>query len=211
MRQPIAFAAAAMALAALSAQAHAQSRYGPGPSTLSWPGKAAAQAKTTAPSVEPARPEPIAPWAQRMAALTPPSAAPLLPAAAPVATARPETAITPAAAPAPRALPSHLYDSPPPAPIAQTAPQQQTALLGAPAPRPLAAPLNPSAAAGPRFYSVYREYGVSPDAIPTAPQTSRGQETTLRETPSTPSLAGQDDTQYLPARPNSEAASRRTF
>jgi len=209
MRRSIAFAAA-MALAALSAQAHAQSRYGPGPSTLSWHGKTPppAQAESPAQPVAPERPEPIAPWAQRMAAQTPPPA-PAFQSPAPVAVARLEPALAPTAAPPARALPTHLYDSPPPpAPAVQPAPQQQTALLGAPAPRPAAAPLNPSAVAGPRFYSVYREYGVAPDAIPTAPQANRGQETTLREIPTTPSLSGPDDTEYLPARRNAEAASR---
>lgn len=209
MRRPIAFAAA-MALAALSAQAaDAQTRYGPGPSTLSWPGKASppAQAEPAVQTVASTRPEPVAPWAPRIAARTAPPLA--VPVAAPVAPApRPEPIAAPTAAPAARALPSHLYEAPAPAPRA--APQQQTALLGAPPPRPAAAPLNPSAPAGPRFYSVYREYGVSPDAIPTAPQSNRGQETTLRDIPSTPSLSGPDDTEYLPARRNSEAASRRT-
>ena len=206
MRRLIAFAAA-MALATLSAQAHAQSRYGPGPSTLAWPGKTPPPAapEIVAEAAAPARPEPIAPWAHRLAAAAP---API-PAAAPasIVAEAPQYA-APTSAPTasrPAHVPTHLYDTPP---AAQPAPQQQTALLGGPAARPVPAS---GAAEGPRFYSVYREYGIAPDAILTAPHTSRGQETTLREIPSTPSLAAPDDTQYLPARPNGEAASRRTF
>jgi hypothetical protein len=87
------------------------------------------------------------------------------------------------------------------------APVQRTPLMGAPAgpvPAPSAAPAPAAfdAPTGPRFYSVFREYGVSPDQIPVAPSVGRGAEVELREVPQTPSLASQDDTQYVPPRTN---------
>jgi hypothetical protein len=85
------------------------------------------------------------------------------------------------------ALPTSIYAPPPPvqgadaqAPQAQTpqaqAPQAQAPQAQAPqaqAPQALAAAAPPPQPAGPnsaRFYSVHRDYGLTPDAIPVAPE-----------------------------------------
>lgn len=272
MRHPIAIAALLAAVAsnaAVATDAAAQSRYGPrpggadtrsgvsvkgpGPSTLSWPGKSN---HDPAPLQDPIaqRPEPLAPWAQRLAANTPapqpqrPQAAAPAPLQAPVRAAPIQAA--PVAAPAVQsraALPTSLYDAPAPvrAPAPQPAPRQtpqaaanqpfaaqlaapraaapqpaapraapsvqaqaappQTALLGGPP--AAAAPNSPN---GPRFYSVYREYGYSPDQIPVAPVPANGARggsvVELRDVPQTPSLAAPDDTQYVPPRTNQSSS-----
>lgn len=184
--RPFIAIAALVALAGLSTQAVAQSRYGPRPT---------ARVEETREATVDLPPQAMLGWPGKTAP-------------APIIAPQPQEAPQPS-------LPRHLYDTPAaPGPQAAIAPASapapvETALLGGPpAPRP--APTSPSAT-GPRFYSVYREYGVAPDAIAQAPAARSGQETTLRELPSTPSLAGQDDTQYQPYRPNAEAASRRTF
>ncbi|MCF8503987.1 MAG: hypothetical protein K9G59_03665 [Caulobacter sp.] len=119
---------------------------------LGWAGKTAAPT----PAAETRRPEPVRPELMRggLYRTAPPSPAPV----AMAAPARPV-----AAAPAPYAP--------------QTAPQS---LYSAPAPRAGAASLPPPpsatvtqgglyASTGPRFYSVHRAYGETPDPIPATP------------------------------------------
>ena len=246
MRQSIAIAAI-VALSAIAADASAQSRYGPRPSPapgeveplnpppgamLAWKGKTARDEQAVSEAPVPRRPEPVAPWSQRLASITPaaPRALPE-PASGPVNPPAPPPQVQPQA-PAP--LPTSLYDAPaprpapPPAPVQRppaapvatrpTAPQQpQTALLGEPRITQPHQPGIPDPATlpppnrGPRFYSVYREYGVVPDSIPVAPNVGRADEVQLKDVPSTPTLASPDDTQYVPPRTNqSEAAANRT-
>jgi hypothetical protein len=61
------------------------------------------------------------------------------------------------------ALPSSIYAPPPPVQAASVAAPQAQAQTAAPPPQPV----GPNSA---RFYSVHRDYGLAPDAIPVAPE-----------------------------------------
>jgi hypothetical protein len=139
---------------------------------LGWSGKRVPTAPAAAPTQVAARPDPMpmarsfraptAPVAPPPAPVAEPSAAePALPdpvVAAPVARAAPpprsERPLPPPTARAP--APQSLYDAPPPA-----------ATPAAAAPRP--APAAASGAAPSRLYSLHREYGMAPDALPPLP------------------------------------------
>lgn len=237
MRQSIAIAALASATL-IAADASAQSRYGPRPAPpqaerpvadlppaalLSWKGKPqVAPERQAAEEQVVQRPDPVAPWAQRMASVTPSAPRPLPEPASAASIPPPQP---PRPAPPPASLPTSLYDppaatqQPPPAPPPSRPPrpQPQTALLGEPritggAPSPVDPARLPPPNPGPRFYSVFREYGVTPDSIPVGPGLGRADEVQLKDVPSTPTLTSPDDTQYLPPRTNqSEAAASRTF
>jgi hypothetical protein len=112
---------------------------------LSWTGKAAAPPEAYAPAAEPPAFEPPAP---------PPQPAPRPVAMAP---ARPVFAPRPALQPAP---PPARFERPLAA-AAPIAPALATPMQATPAP---AAP--PRAGGTPRYYSLHREYGRAPDAIP---------------------------------------------
>ena len=174
MRLLLAFAV--LALSVTSAHA-GEDRYGPrgapaaggrqapspysGP-MLRWAGKTAAPATASAPIRQqaPARPELMGGGLYR---------------AAPAP--QPPVAMAPASIPArPTAMPAAPARYAPPS-AQQTAPQS---LYSAPAPRAVATSLPPPtsatmvqgglyASAGPRFYSVHRPYGETPDPIPATP------------------------------------------
>ena len=175
----------ALVLAACAGPAFAvQDRYGPpraegplgarvapppaGP-MLDWQGKSAAPQPAGLPAAE-HRPEPIAPWAQRMAprpAQDPPQSHPLAPQPA---------AMTPVPA-----APQQARVLPPPANASR--PYAPAAIAAAPVPTAQAA----GATARPRFYSVSRQYGAQPDPIPAAGP-PRGQPLTLNEIPTSENL-----------------------
>lgn len=152
----IVLAIAVLASSAAYAQA-AEDRYGPsraGPAagsiaaqpyagpTVSWPGKAAQTPPPAVAAAPAARPELLAGGLYR-------------PAPAPqAATPQPRPAVYGPPSSAPRSL----YD--PPAP-------QAAALPPPPPPSPAAGGLY--AGTGPRFYSLHRPYGETPDPIPTPP------------------------------------------
>lgn len=160
-----------LALLGAAASAHAdparETRYGPrtprqeavarpayaGP-ILGWSGKRDAAVVATSAAAPSSRPQPMAAWARYETAPAPaarPAAAPdVLPARPPVA-----APVVPPAPPAPTpisALPDSLY-SVPPAPPAAAGPV-----------RPV--PTSLSGGLGPRVYSVGRQYGMTPDALP---------------------------------------------
>ena len=86
---------------------------------------------------------------------------------------------------------------------AAPAPAARTAALAPPAPAPAAV----QSQTGGHVYSVGREYGMQPDAIGTrAPQ--GGTEMFLTEVPSTPSLAGYDESDDQPRRRQSDETTR---
>jgi len=95
---------------------------------------------------------PLLGWANKRTAPTPPAAP----------AAQPEFAPTPAPAP-PVAMAA-------PAPRPQALPQPQRMAYAPARPQPIAAPQAPpphhDAGAGPRYYSLHREYGLAPDTIP---------------------------------------------
>ena len=160
----LALAIIALTASAASAQA-AEDRYGPsataaptataassayaGP-TLSWSGKSPAPAPQSAPTTPlQARPAPMPGGLYRPASAAP-QAAPMGPA--------------PAAYTPPAAAPQSLYSRP--------APQARAAALPPP-PSPTAVQGGLYASSGPRFYSVHRPYGETPDAIPAPPAGDR--------------------------------------
>jgi len=183
----------ALALAACASPAFAvQDRYGPpqtespsGPrmvqlppgALLDWNGKVAPQQVGSEPAVL-ARPEPLAPWAQRMAPR--PSQVPAI---------QQQTGVAPIAAPAAR-QPAPVAPPPPaqarvlPAPA--NGPQPYAARAAA-APPPVRTALAPGASARPRFYSVARQYGAQPDPIPVS-AAPRGPALTLSEIPTSENL-----------------------
>ncbi len=78
-------------------------------------------------------------------------------------------------------------------------PGYETAAAAPPAAAAPAQTASATAKPGPRIYSVGREFGMQPDPIPPPTQpVVQGPGLTLAETPSTPSLAAQDDTDYQP-------------
>jgi hypothetical protein len=184
----------AFALAACASPAFAvQDRYGPpqtespaGPhrvqlppgALLDWNGKVAPRQVTAEPAAL-ARPEPLAPWAQRMAPRPPqgpavqPQPAGVAPIAAPVA--RQQAPVTPPPPAQARTLP---------APV--NAPEPYAARAAA-APPPVRTALAPGASARPRFYSVARQYGAQPDPIPVS-AAPRGPALTLSEIPTSENL-----------------------
>jgi hypothetical protein len=126
---------------------------------LSWPGKAAATQEAapvyTAPAVAP-RPT-----------YTPPPAAP-----APAASAPAYSPPARAAAPAPRAARDDGFE-PLYAPTAAAQPAQPSSIYAPTPPQAPATAVRPvqqaARADGPRFYSVHREFGITPDAPPIPP------------------------------------------
>jgi hypothetical protein len=114
-----------------------------------------------------------------------------------------------AAAPAPAALqppraPASLYDSPPPvaqarpAPIAAAAPAQPRPQ----APVRLAAAPNTAAGGAPtRYYSLHREYGLSPDPAPVLPSEPRYVLVGPPDAPASAKDAQADDTAGVSERP----------
>ena len=97
-----------------------------------------------------------------------------------------------------RPIPQRQSTMPAPAPT----PHHQAS---APAPAP--APAAVQSQTGGHVYSVGREYGMQPDAIGTrAPQ--GGTEMFLTEVPSTPSLAGYDESDDQPRRRQSDETTR---
>ena len=159
----LALAIIALTASAASAQA-AEDRYGPsataaptataassayaGP-TLSWSGKSPAPAPQSAPTTPlQARPAPMPGGLYRPASAAP-QAAPMGPA--------------PAAYTPPAAAPQSLYSP---------APRAGAAALPQP-PSPTAVQGGLYASSGPRFYSVHRPYGETPDAIPAPPAGDR--------------------------------------
>lgn len=198
---------ATLLMAAVAAPAFgAQDRYGP-------PSTAASRAAVTA---HDARPEPLAPWARRLAANAPaPVAAPPAPPRpqplsawamrqqpAPVATRLPPP---PAGGPQPLAYRPAVAPAPMPA-VPQTAVPQAVAA----APRPSA--MAPGATGRPRLYSVSRQYGEEPDRIPVTPP-AQGQVLNLAETPVTRSMSqGAGPLEDIPISETSRnaAASRAT-
>lgn len=204
----LAFALAASASPAFAAQ----DRYGPprsepafdargtgaltGP-MLGWKGKtAAADQQVERPAAVPERPEPIAPWAQRIAPRPAPAAQPSV---QPTAATMPVMAS--AAAPTTRlvdAPPAQLRSAATPVnPPRMVGARAEAALAGGPgmaparpavASPPMATAQAPGAAARPRFYSVSRQYGAQPDPIPLAAPAPRGQALTLSEVPASENL-----------------------
>lgn len=164
-------ALAVLAFSAASAQA-AEDRYGPSRATaagaamsaqpytgatLMWSGKVAPVAPQAVQATATARPAPIAGGLYR----TPPPA-PTVP-----MTTAPTAAFPPGPvryAPPPAAAPTSLYSRP----VAQ-APVDRLP----PPPSPTAVQGGAYASTGPRFYSVHRPYGETPDPIPAAPQGER--------------------------------------
>ncbi|MBO9711179.1 MAG: hypothetical protein J7521_23515, partial [Caulobacter sp.] len=162
---PVLFCVAAPAYA----EGARESRYGPttprqdtvaaaarydGP-MLGWANKRQAQAASAAPAASvAAQPAPLAAWAGYQAPSTPMTA----PEAAPAAS---------------QGTPTSLYAAPRPAPMAAAptqAPVKDWSNYRSPRVTAVAPPPQQTAAAGtaagPRFYSVDRDYGLTPDAAP---------------------------------------------
>jgi hypothetical protein len=133
-----------------------------------------------------------------------PQASSLAPAAAPPSQAQSPAPVQQAAAPAPAArnYPGYGVPQRPNYPGYQ-APASAARTAALPPPAPAAAP----SSTGGHAYSVGREYGMQPDLIgPHAPQ--GGAELTLTEVPSTPSLAGYDESDDPPRRRQGEETNR---
>lgn len=195
--------------AAASAQTAVQDRYGPPPAAairhsapasqgaepyggqmLGWAGKrdpAPAQGSAFAP----ARPEPMA--LARQFAPPPQAYAPQAPAPRPTPSVQPgyepvlRSALPPAAGPAPE-----LLGGPPPASLPTSIYGQAAAAPAAPAPAPRT---YAQASAAPRpggsqLYSLHREYGMTPDAIPAPPV---GDNYILVGPPDAPAVAGDEE------------------
>ena len=155
-------ALATVILAASAACAHAaEDRYGPVSSA-----PAAAAAPYAGPMLS---------WAGKSVATVPQGpqiAGPVRPAMAPGGLYRPAPAPPPSA---PVSVAPARYSPPAPAPqslYSQPAPATPVAVL-APPPSPVAVQGGLYAGSGPRFYSVHRAYGETPDPIPTPPQGER--------------------------------------
>jgi hypothetical protein len=166
MRTLCGAAALALAAASLAGPGVAQDSGYHGP-YLSWAGKsipgapapAAAAAPAYAPTPSPAPPAPM--QALPMAAPRPP---------APPAYSEP---LPPPLPPAPAAYVQPAAPAPPPAPVAMAAPTPRPTpplppAQSAPQPQALAQNTPPASASAPvhaRFYSLHREYGMTPDPV----------------------------------------------
>jgi hypothetical protein len=105
----------------------------------------------------------------------------------------------------PQRLPTSIYGQAAPTPAAAVAPAPVRQTAPAPAPRAVEAPPQRLAAAtpggvggAPRFYSVHRGYGMTPDAIPEPPA---GDRFVLIGPPDAPQNAKTDDDDAPDARP----------
>lgn len=159
----LALAIVALACAGSAAAEPVQDRYGP-------PRKAAsASAATSTMQLRPYEGRLLG-WAGKASA-TPPASTPAPVQLASAPQPRPQVQPQPAIVRAPaQALPQSLYDSPRPAPAPAPAAVREPEPQPAPAPRLAQAPAAPQRGAAPaRLYSLHREYGMTPDAVPAAP------------------------------------------
>lgn len=160
----LALALIALTASAASAQA-AEDRYGPSAAVTGGPMSDSSRAYAG----------PLLSWNGKVAAPTPPPATSLAPSARPALApgglyrapnlAPAPTPMAPASYAPPVAAPQSLYSRP--------APQQAVADTLPPPPSATTVQGGLYASSGPRFYSVHRPYGETPDAIPVPPPGDR--------------------------------------